>query len=195
MGNEDRREEADQVEEVRDGDMSGVSDVTPKEAGEGPAEEDTEKRMEEELAALQADLERACVERDQYLEHMRRLKAELDNSRKRMERERSRIVQMASENLVKELLPVLDNLERALESTGDISEGVRATRDQLLHILQKEGLAPIASDGQHFDPMVHEAVMGQPAEEQKEDTVIQTLQKGYLLNGKPIRPAKVVVAK
>ena len=134
-------------------------------------------------------------ERDQYLDSLRRLKAEFDNSRKRQERERARILESASEKLVQELLPVLDNLDRALESEGDIREGVRATREQLADVLANEGLLPVASDGQPFDPNVHEAVMGQPSEEHEEGTVLQTFQRGYVLNGRAIRPAKVVVAK
>jgi molecular chaperone GrpE len=104
-------------------------------------------------------------------------------------------MQLASEKLVRELLPVVDNLERALEAEGDIHEGVRATRDQLLAALEREGLVPLVSDGESFDPAVHEAVMGQPSDEHEEDTVIQTLERGYVLNGRPIRPAKVIVAR
>ena len=141
------------------------------------------------------ELEATRLERDQYLDALRRLKAEFENSRKRQERERARILSMASERLVQELLPVLDNLDRALEAGGDIREGVQATREQLAEVLGKEGLLPVASDGQPFDPNVHDAVMGQPSEEHEDGTIIQTFQRGYLLNGKPIRPAKVVVAK
>ena len=149
----------------------------------------------DEISTLADELELARRERDEYLDSMRRMKAELENSRKRQERERTRLVQLASERLVTELLPVLDNLERALEAEGDIHEGVRATRDQLLAVLEREGLTPVASDGESFDPAVHEAVMGQASDEYEEDTVIVTLERGYALNGKPIRPAKVIVAK
>ena len=142
-----------------------------------------------------SELEAVAAERDQYLDALRRLKAEFDNSRKRQERERTRILEAASEKLVQELLPVLDNLDRALESEGDIRGGVQATREQLADVLANEGLLPVASDGQLFDPNVHEAVMGQPSEEHEEGTVLQTFQRGYLLNGRAIRPAKVVVAK
>ena len=169
---------------------------------EGVASEETLEITQDEVSALaeeleltRNELEAARGERDGYLNDMLRMKAELDNSRKRQKRERARFVQLASEGLVKELLPVLDNLERALEVEGDIREGVRATRDQLLAVLAQEGLAPVASDGEDFDPAVHEAVMGQPSDEHEEDTVIQTLERGYVLNGKPIRPAKVIVAK
>ena len=150
---------------------------------------------EEELAALSEELESARQDRDQYLDALRRLKAEFENSRKRQERERERVFSMAAERLVQELLPVLDNLDRALEAGGDIREGVLATRNQLADVLSNEGLLPVASDGQPFDPNVHEAVMGRPSEEHEEGTILQTFERGYLFNGKPIRPAKVVVAK
>jgi molecular chaperone GrpE len=165
---------------------------------EAPAEEEIVSETgasEEELVALAAELEAARRERDEYLDALRRLKAEFENSRKRLERERSRILETASERLVVELLPVLDNLDRALEADGDIREGVRATRDQLADVLGNEGLLPVASDGQPFDPNVHEAVMGQPSDEHEEGTILQTFQRGYVLNGKPIRAAKVVVAR
>jgi molecular chaperone GrpE len=161
---------------------------------DAPSEEPLEI-TQDEISTLAGELELAREERDEYLDSMRRMKAELENSRKRQEKERARLVQLASERLVRELLPVLDSLERALEVEGDIREGVRATREQLLAALEREGLTPVASDGESFDPAVHEAVMGQPSDEHEEDTVIMTLERGYVLNGKPIRPAKVIVAK
>jgi molecular chaperone GrpE len=150
---------------------------------------------EAELALLTAELAVTRRERDEYLDGLRRLKAEFDNSRKRMDRERERIFQTASERIVSELLPVLDNLERALEAEGDVREGVRVTRDQLADVLEREGLVPIDSDGEAFDPSVHEAVMGQPSDEHEEGTILQTFERGYVLNGRAIRPAKVVVAR
>ncbi|MDQ3922254.1 MAG: nucleotide exchange factor GrpE [Actinomycetota bacterium] len=150
---------------------------------------------EDELATLVEELELVRRERDEYLDALRRLKAELENLRKRQEKERARLAQLASEGLVRKLLPVLDNLERALEAGGDIREGVRATYEQLVVVLGQEGLTPVFSDGQNFDPEVHEAVMSQPSEEHEEGTILQTFERGYLLKGKPIRPAKVVVAK
>ena len=164
------------------------------ESDDVPEEAPVEALAEEDLVPL-AEFEAVSAERDQYLDSLRRLKAEFDNSRKRQERERARILESASEKLVQELLPVLDNLDRALESEGDIREGVRVTREQLADVLANEGLLPVTSDGQPFDPNVHEAVMGQSSEDHEEGTVLQTFQRGYLLNGRAIRPAKVVVAK
>jgi molecular chaperone GrpE len=196
---DDTRQEEGPVEEA------GGSPVDPAslENGERPgAPEDPEVEPVtgedpewDEATILSVELEATRRDRDQYLDALRRLKAEFENSRKRQERERIRVLSMASERLVQELLPVLDNLDRALEAGGDIREGVQATRDQLAEVLGDEGLLPVASDGQAFDPNVHEAVMGQVSEEHEEGTIIQTFQRGYLLNGKPIRTAKVVVAK
>jgi molecular chaperone GrpE len=205
---EERGEESEvpSAEEVSEPlEMGGSEDpgvvVEPKadlEAEEEEPEADPEEETEiarEEILALAKELESVRRERDEYLDYVRRMKAELENSRKRQEKERDRFVQLASEGLVKELLPVLDNLERALEAEGDIREGVKATRDQLFSILGQNGLTPVVSDGQIFDPAVHEAVMSQPSDEYEEDTIIHTLERGYVLNGSPIRPAKVIVSK
>jgi molecular chaperone GrpE len=199
----DPREEPSSSEPIEEPQGSPDDPNSPEQSGEDQATiEDTRPPAEEEPgvaedepATLAQELEATRRERDEYLDALRRLKAEFENSRKRQERERTRILETASERLVVELLPVLDNLDRALEAEGDIHEGVRAIRDQLVTVLGKEGLLPVASDGQHFDPNVHEAVMSQPSEEHEEGTILQTFQRGYLLSGKPIRPAKVVVAK
>lgn len=172
-----------------------MSEEEHREEPEEQHEEPTpEQEAENEIAAMKEDLEAIKQERNDYLDEMRRMKADFENSRKRLEREKERIHESASERLVGQLLPVLDNLDRALETEGDIREGVRATREQLAGILTEEGLTPISSDGQHFDPAVHEALMSQPSEEYEEGIIVQTHQRGYMLNGKPIRPAKVVVA-
>jgi molecular chaperone GrpE len=179
-------------------DSGAIEDPSASPAPETSVDEEDDEEphiAEQQLAEVAAQLETALRERDEYLDALRRLKAEFENARKRQQREQDRIFQMASERLVLELLPVLDNLDRALEAGGDIREGVRVTRDQLADVLGKEGLLPVASDGQTFDPNVHEAVMGQPSEEHEEGTILQTFERGYLLRGKPIRPAKVVVAK
>jgi molecular chaperone GrpE len=199
-GEENKRDsdhrEPETPEQIEEAQGSPGDPVSLEQPGEDPGTvEDHDDLAEEELAALAEELETTRQERDEYLDALRRLKAEFENSRKRQERERARILETASERLVVELLPVLDNLDRALEAEGDIREGVRATRDQLADVLGKEGLLPVASDGQPFDPNVHEAVMSQPSEEHEEGTILQTFQRGYLLNGKPIRPAKVAVAK
>ena len=204
MSSEENRREPDSLEDespeaselIEEAQGSPGNPASLEQTGEDPVTvEDAEPGVAEGEQALAEELVATCRERDQYLDALQRLKAEFENSRKRWERERVRILETASERIVVELLPVLDNLDRALEAEGDIHEGVRAIRDQLVAVLGKEGLLPLASDGQPFDPNVHEAVMGQPSEEHEEGTILQTFQRGYALNGKPIRPAKVVVAK
>jgi molecular chaperone GrpE len=192
------QEDPESLEEMGGEDPGAVPETEPEveeEELKGDPGEETEITVREEIQLLTEELESARKERDEYLDNARRMKAELENSRRRQEKERARFVQLASERLMKELLPVLDNLDRALEVEGDIREGIRATRDQLFSVLGQEGLTPVASDGQSFDPNVHEAVMSQPSDEHEEDTILQTLERGYVLNGKPIRPAKVIVAK
>jgi len=197
---DDARQEEAAVEEAGGSPVDPASVENGESVGGAPEDPEAEPVTGEdpewdEATLLSVELETTRRDRDQYLDALRRLKAEFENSRKRQERERIRVLSMASERLVQELLPVLDNLDRALEAGGDIREGVQATRDQLAEVLGDEGLLPVASDGQEFDPTVHEAVMGQVSEEHEEGTIIQTFQRGYLLNGKPIRTAKVVVAK
>ena len=182
-------DDPDIVEETGD-----VVEESEAPSAEGQEAENPEANGEEPVVPL-SEFEAVSAERDQYLDALKRLKAEFDNSRKRQQRERARTLEAASEKLVQELLPVLDNLDRALESDGDIRGGVQATREQLADVLAEEGLLPVASDGQPFDPNVHEAVMGRPSEDHEDGTVLQTFQRGYLLNGRAIRPAKVVVAK
>jgi molecular chaperone GrpE len=192
LGSEEQHRRGEKPPKEQSSSQEGLS--TRHEEGEngtGSVKEVTQ----EETPAHSKELESVRRERDEYLENMRRMKAELENSRARLDREHARSVELASERLVKELLPILDNLERALEADGDVKEGIEATHEQLVDILTQEGLSPISSEGENFDPAVHEALMTKPSDEHEEDTVIQTLERGYVLNGKAIRPAKVVVSK
>ncbi len=147
-----------------------------------------------DIESIQQELEATRLERDQHRDDMMYLRAEFDNARKRQEREMERVMRNASERLVNDLLPVLDNLERALEVEGDVRGGVQATLEQFAAVLGEQGLTPVPSDGEPFDPNIHEAVMSEPSEEHEDNTVLRTFQRGYTLNGKPIRTAKVVVA-
>ena len=136
-------------------------------------------------------------ERDEYLDRLQRLKAEFDNYRKRAARDQESLVAHAHERLVKELLPVLDDLERALVAAsthqeGELEEGVRLVYRELVAALAKEGLVEISADGR-FDPHVHEALLTQPSDAE-EGTVIEVIQKGYRLGNRVLRPARVVVS-
>jgi molecular chaperone GrpE len=137
-------------------------------------------------------------ERDEYLDALQRLKAEFENYRKRVSREQADFVTRASERLVKQLLPVLDDLERALEAAAEheeaeLEEGVRLVHRSLADALAKEGLVEVETDGA-FDPHTQEALLAQPSDAD-EGTVIQVLQKGYKLGDRVLRPARVVVSR
>ena len=155
-------------------------------------DEHTEQEVQEvdELAAL-------TQERDDYLDRLQRLKAEFDNYRKRAARDQESLVARSTERLVKELLPVVDDLERALEAAAKheeakLEDGVRLVHRALRDTLAREGLVEIETDGK-FDPHVHEALVAQPSEAD-EGSVIDVVQKGYRLGDRVLRPARVVIA-
>ena len=132
-------DDPDIVEETGD-----VVEESEAPSAEGQEAENPEADGEEPVVPL-SEFEAVSAERDQYLDALKRLKAEFDNSRKRQQRERARTLEAASEKLVQELLPVLDNLDRALESDGDIRGGVQATREQLANVLAEEGLVGLVA--------------------------------------------------
>ncbi len=136
-------------------------------------------------------------ERDDYLDALQRLKAEFDNYRKRVARDQHELAARAHERLMKQLVPVLDDLERALEAASDheeakLEEGVRLVHRSLADALTREGLTEIETDGV-FDPHTQEALLSQPSD-QAEGSVIQVLQKGYRLGDRVLRPARVAIS-
>jgi molecular chaperone GrpE len=157
----------------------------------------TRAELETELDELKPRLEEAEAKRDEYLDSLQRIAADFDNFRKRAAREQESLVARAHERLVRELLPVLDDLGRALEAAAKheeakLEEGVQLVQRALAELLAKEGLSEIETNGR-FDPHVHEALLTQPSEAE-EGSVIQVLQKGYRLGDRVLRPARVVVA-
>jgi molecular chaperone GrpE len=126
-----------------------------------------------------------------------RLAADFDNYKKRAARERQEYVQLANERLLAELLPIVDDLERALTSAeqheeAQLEDGVRLVHRSLASLLERHGVTTIETDGK-FDPHVHEALLSQPSEAE-EGSVIDVVQKGYKLGDRVVRPARVVVA-
>src|SRR5688500_8462277 len=149
----------------------------------------------EEVAQL--ELEALRAENEELIDTLQRVKAEFDNYRKRAARDQESLVARAHERLVKELLPVVDDLERALDAAeqheeAKLEQGVRLVHRALADALSREGLAEVETDGK-FDPHVHEALLTQPSEAE-EGLVIEVLQKGYRLGDRVLRPARVVVA-
>ncbi|PKM89714.1 MAG: nucleotide exchange factor GrpE [Firmicutes bacterium HGW-Firmicutes-12] len=136
-------------------------------------------------------------------ERIVRLLADFDNYRKRVQREKEDWLRYSSMGFVEKLLPVVDNLDRALENLNcqeeevqGIFSGIAMIYRQFMEILQNEGMEPIEDIGQSFDPLVHEAVMQEPAEEGQEDNqIVVVMRKGYRFKDKLLRPAMVKVAK
>lgn len=166
----------------------------------GAAQFESVEREEQELSPLDAALARlgeAELKRDEYLADLQRLAADFDNFRKRVARDQQALVARAAERLVAELIPVLDDLERAVAVAAEsaeatLEEGMRMVQRALHGALAREGLEEVAVDGP-FDPHQHEALMQQPSEA-PEGTVIQVLQKGYRLGDRVVRPARVIIA-
>jgi len=128
-----------------------------------------------------------------------RLTADYDNYRKRAQRDKEDVRQFANQGLLEKLLPVLDNFEMAItavkEADPSIKDGVQMIYDQLFTVLSDSGMEPIDGMGEQFDPNLHEALSQEETSDVKEGTVVQQVQRGYKLNDRLVRPARVVVAK
>lgn len=136
----------------------------------------------------------------EYLGHLERLQADFENFKKRQEKKQKEFIEFANEKLLNDLLSVVDNLERALDSTENekntkaIKEGIENTLKGFYNILKKEGVMPMKSVGHRFDPYRHEAVMKTETDKHSEDIVTEEFQKGYYIKSKVLRPAMVKVA-
>jgi molecular chaperone GrpE len=178
-------------EEVVDAEV--VDDLSAEETDENSAAETVERDLDE--------LSEAKRERDEYLELAQRTRADFENYRKRVAKETSDALARGKAELARELLPVIDNLERALAAGSDpaahgaLVEGVGLVLDELRGRLGNAGVESFDPTGEKFDPQLHEALSTQPAEGAEAGIVLETMQKGYRLNGQVLRPAKVVVSK
>ncbi len=171
-----------------------ADDLLSTDNGALPLEPEEEiQRLRE---ALQAKTQEAEEQRERYI----RGAAEFDNARKRAAREREDYTRYANESLLRELLPVLDNFGRALQAarsepgSAAVTAGVELIQRELLRVLEKFGVTPFDSLGQPFDPERHEAIARVPAMGQREGTVVNETARGYMLNGRVLRPAMVTVA-
>ncbi|MGI6308320.1 MAG: nucleotide exchange factor GrpE [Dethiobacteria bacterium] len=166
---------------------------------ETPETEETGKETEflsvERLQQKVAELEQ---EKGEIKNRLLRLQADFDNFRKRGRAEKEEMITLANFNLVQKLLPVIDNLERALsvlqEGPASIREGLEMIKKHFMEILMSEGVAPIESVGQPFNPHYHEAVLREEGSAYPPDTVVEELQKGYIMNERVLRASKVKVS-
>jgi molecular chaperone GrpE len=154
-----------------------------------------------DMARLQQQLEAKSKEAQENYERALRLAAEMENLKKRLEREKADLLQFANENLIKELLPVVDHLELALEhgrqaeTPASFLEGIELVHQGFLKTLARFGVTPLVAMGQQFDPAYHNAVLQEAAPEVPDCTVLKELQKGYLMHNRLLRPAMVIVAR
>lgn len=157
--------------------------------------------LESGPAELQKQLQEKTQEAEENYARLVRLAADMENLKKRQEKDRADLLLFANENLIKELLPVVDNLERALdhgrqaEAPEALLEGIDLVYQGFLKALARFGVSPLESVGQQFDPSFHNAVMQEETAEVPDCTVTKELQKGYLMNQRLLRPAMVVVAR
>lgn len=168
------------------------TETTAKEAAEAPSAEAAE-------AATPADSE-AKPEQPDWKDRYARAMADFDNFRKRTVRDREDLVKFAAKDVIKDVLATVDNLARALDGAKDRADdpfvkGVQLVYDGLLKTLADHGATPLDSVGEPFDTNYHEALTSLPSEDVEEGVVMNEVQRGWLLHGKPLRPAKVVVSK
>ena len=179
-------------EEIVDADQESEETSIEEENTEEAKELSPLEQLEEQIRSKDKEL---ANQKDTFL----REKAELENFKKRLTKEKEDFVQFANERLLKELIQIEDNLERALEVPNatfeSLKEGVEMIQKQFTTFLKNQKAEPIEALGKPFDPNLHEVLNQQESEEHEENTVIQEYSKGYTLNGRILRSAKVVIAK
>jgi molecular chaperone GrpE len=165
-------------------------------------ETDAERKGREAQEQVERDLDElgeAKRERDEYLELAKRTRADFENYRKRVAKETSEAIARGKAELARKLIPVVDNLERAVEASAvepeSLAKGISLVRDELRSTLEGAGVEAYDPTGENFDPELHEALSTRPDEGAKSGVVLETVEKGYRLNGQILRPARVVVSK
>lgn len=172
-----------------------------KAAGEDVPSEEKEDEAVDEVERLREQLDEARAEAEEYLDGWRRAQAEFSNYKKRQRAEQAKIQELANANLLRKLLPVLDDFQRAMTTIPDglerlsWSQGLLMIKRKLEAILETEGVEPIETEGERFDPRYHEAVTHEEMPGYEEGQIIGEVQKGYVLGDRVLRPALVRVAK
>ena len=188
---EEMQQEIDEAEAAQEDAAEGSEEEAPEEAAsEGAA-------MQEEIEALKGQVEKLTGDLQEKKDRLLRLQADFDNFRRRSAKEREEISAVVTQNFCKDMLPLLDNFERAMAAeTKDVEafqKGVELNFTPFQEVLKKNGLEQIEAVGQKFDPNFHQAVMRVEDPEKEDDTVAQELQKGYMVKGRVIRPSMVQV--
>jgi molecular chaperone GrpE len=180
-----------------------ISEEIAEDVEQVKAAEETEAAIDvESEEGLVAALEKVREEAKEAQDKLLRLAADFENQKKRLQREKEMSLKYAEENIIKEILPCIDNLERAVNQDQDsedfgkqLLEGVQLTIKGLMSSLEKVGLKPLISVGEPFDPKFHEALVMEASKDVPEQRIIQEFEKGYMLKDRLLRAAKVVVSK
>ena len=178
----------------------GIDEQGQADVSSSDEDEDVNKAVSAQNAELEEELARKEKEAtDNYDKYLRAV-ADLDNYKKRVIREKADIIKYGKKDVIKDILPFVDSLDRALAHADNsdvqaFKEGIKLIQEQLLSCLKKHGVEKIDSVGLDFDPNFHEAMMQVESEEHAENKVVNEVQKGYLLNGRLLRPSKVCVCK
>lgn len=188
---EEMQQEIDEAEAAQEDAAEGSEEEAPEEAAAADA------AMQEEIEALKGQVDGLNKDLQEKKDRLLRLQADFDNFRRRSAKEREEISAVVTQNFCKDMLPLLDNFERAMAAeTKDVEafqKGVEMIFTQFQEILKKNGLEHIETIGQKFDPNFHQAVMRVEDPDKEDDTVAQELQKGYMVKGRVIRPSMVQV--
>lgn len=180
-------------------DPAGASADPAGASGADAVESGATEEGADDVDPVAAELEEAVRQRDAHYERLLRVTAEFDNYRKRTERERRELIEQAAGDLLGDLLPVVDDLERALAAEtqdGDAyRRGVEIIHKQLLDVMARRGVAPIEAVGADFDPALHQAVVHEPSDGHRDGEVVEELRRGYTLRQRLLRPSMVKVAK
>jgi len=193
-------EREDEVTSQPEAEQAQGVEVIPPEAGDEGIEEVSEAVWEEELEALQAELEQAQAQAAEYLSGWQRARAEFANYKKRVEAEREELRRTSTQVLLLKLLPVVDDFERALQTVPKESagegwvDGMKMILRKLQALLESEDVTPIEAAGQPFDPLWHEAILQEETDEHPDGYVIEEMQRGYRLGNRVLRPSMVKVA-
>jgi len=185
---------------VKVGEVVREKAPSDKEKAEGPSSTEKEKREQTPLDKVHAELEAKAIDAAERQDQLLRLGWEFENYKKRVQKEKSDLMKFGNESLLKALLPILENLERAIDhgkkmnENGPLLQGVEIILRQFLTILERFGVKPVAAMGESFDPEKHEAV-SQAESDQEPNGVISELEKGYLFHERLLRLAKVLVSK
>lgn len=190
----------DAIEAEKPVDKGPQEDITLEDTEDAGGKDTRKRRQTETLKEIKKRLKKKEAEAKEHYDRLLRISAEFENFKKRSERGMADFRKFAGEAVFREILPIVDNLERALDVSDKsdcetVIEGVKMTLKQLCSSFSKFGVAPIKAVGKTFDPRFHEAVMSEESDTQPNNIVLKELQTGYMMNDRLLRPSTVVVSR